>query len=122
MIHDYASGRKMQPPERMLFSGAARSRRVAAIFDSFGARKIGPARMMATAMPLAVATNARHALRRRRAASRREVGVATVGASKNVDASGKERADVGLAAGATEAGGTPKGEGAADQQSAGVGA
>jgi 2-polyprenyl-6-methoxyphenol hydroxylase-like FAD-dependent oxidoreductase len=64
MIHDYASGRKMQPPERLIFSGAARDPRVAAIFDSFGARQIGATRMMATAVPLALAANARHALGR----------------------------------------------------------
>ena len=67
MIHDAATGRKMQPPERLLFSGAARDPRVATIFDSFGARQIGPARMMATGMPLAALANARYALARRRA-------------------------------------------------------
>jgi 2-polyprenyl-6-methoxyphenol hydroxylase-like FAD-dependent oxidoreductase len=66
MIHDYASGRKMQPPERLLFSGAARDPRVAAIFDRFGARQIGPARLMATAVPMAALANARHALGRGR--------------------------------------------------------
>src|SRR6185312_5589043 len=66
MIHDYATGRKMQPPERVLFSGAARDPRAARVFDSFGARQIGAGRMMATGMPLAVAANVRHALRRRR--------------------------------------------------------
>jgi 2-polyprenyl-6-methoxyphenol hydroxylase-like FAD-dependent oxidoreductase len=66
MIHDAATGRKLQPPERLFFSGAARDPRVARVFDAFGARQIGPARMMATGMPLAVAANARHALGRRR--------------------------------------------------------
>jgi flavin-dependent dehydrogenase len=66
MIHDYATGRKMQPPERILFSGAARDPRAAAVFDAFGTRRIGPARMMATGMPLALAANARYALGRRR--------------------------------------------------------
>jgi 2-polyprenyl-6-methoxyphenol hydroxylase-like FAD-dependent oxidoreductase len=66
MIHDYATGRKMQPPERLLFSGAARDPRAARVFDSFGARQIGAGRMMATGIPLAVAANARHALGRRR--------------------------------------------------------
>jgi 2-polyprenyl-6-methoxyphenol hydroxylase-like FAD-dependent oxidoreductase len=63
MIHDYATGRKLSPPERLIFSGAARDSRVAAIFDSFGARQIGPARMLATAAPLAALATARHALR-----------------------------------------------------------
>jgi 2-polyprenyl-6-methoxyphenol hydroxylase-like FAD-dependent oxidoreductase len=62
MIHDYATGRKLSPPERLLFSGAARDSRVAAVFDSFGARQIGPARMLVTAAPLAALANARHAL------------------------------------------------------------
>jgi 2-polyprenyl-6-methoxyphenol hydroxylase-like FAD-dependent oxidoreductase len=70
MIHDYATGRKLQPPERLIFSAAARDRRVAAIFDDFGTRQIGPARMLATAVPLAAAANARHALGRRRAGTR----------------------------------------------------
>ena len=66
MIHDYATGRKMQPPERLLFSGAARDPRAAKVFDAFGARQIGAAHMMATGIPLALAANARHALGRRR--------------------------------------------------------
>jgi menaquinone-9 beta-reductase len=66
MIHDYATGRKMQPPERLLFSGAARDPRAAKVFDSFGARQIGAGRMMATGIPLSVAANARYALGRRR--------------------------------------------------------
>jgi menaquinone-9 beta-reductase len=66
MIHDYATGRKLQPPERLIFSGAARDPRVAAIFDAFGTRQIGPARMMATGMPLAAMADARCALGRRR--------------------------------------------------------
>ena len=33
MIHDYSSGRKLTPPERMLFSAAARDPKVAATFD-----------------------------------------------------------------------------------------
>jgi 2-polyprenyl-6-methoxyphenol hydroxylase-like FAD-dependent oxidoreductase len=66
MIHDYSTGRKQSAGERLIFSGAARNPRVATIFDAFGARQIGPARMMATGMPLAALTNARYALGRRR--------------------------------------------------------
>jgi flavin-dependent dehydrogenase len=65
MIHDYATGRKMQPPERLIFSGAALDPRVASIFDKFGTRQIGVTRLMATGMPLAALANARHALGRR---------------------------------------------------------
>ncbi|MBS1885155.1 MAG: NAD(P)/FAD-dependent oxidoreductase, partial [Actinobacteria bacterium] len=66
MIHDYATGRKMGAPERLLFSAAARDARVAGIFDAFGARQIGPARMMATGIPLALLANGRYALAHRR--------------------------------------------------------
>ena len=68
-IHDYSTGRKLQPPERLLFSGATRDPRVAEIFDAFGTRQIGFTRMIATGVPLALAANARHALGRRRGAS-----------------------------------------------------
>ena len=63
-IHDYATGRRHQPPERLMMSAAARSPRVAAIFDDYATRTIGPARMMATAVPLALATRARAAVAR----------------------------------------------------------
>jgi 2-polyprenyl-6-methoxyphenol hydroxylase-like FAD-dependent oxidoreductase len=66
MIHDAATGRKLQPPERLLFSGAARDPRVARVFDAFAARQIGAARMMATGIPLAAIANARYALGGRR--------------------------------------------------------
>jgi flavin-dependent dehydrogenase len=63
MIHDYASGRKLQTPERILFSGAARDPRVAAIFDAFGTRQIGATKLIAVGTPMAVLANARYALR-----------------------------------------------------------
>jgi flavin-dependent dehydrogenase len=64
LIHDYASGRKMQPPERAMFAAAARNDKVATEFMAFGTRSAGPARMFATMMPRALAVNARHALAR----------------------------------------------------------
>jgi 2-polyprenyl-6-methoxyphenol hydroxylase-like FAD-dependent oxidoreductase len=66
MIHDYSTGRKMQAGERLIFSAATRSPRMAVLFEKLGTRQIGPARMMSRAVPLALATNAREALRRRR--------------------------------------------------------
>jgi 2-polyprenyl-6-methoxyphenol hydroxylase-like FAD-dependent oxidoreductase len=66
MIHDYATGRKMQAPERLLFSGAARDPRAAKVFDRFGSRQIGATHLMATGIPLALVANARHALAGRR--------------------------------------------------------
>jgi menaquinone-9 beta-reductase len=65
MIHDYATGRKLGPPERLLFSGAARDPRAAAIFDAFGTRQIGATRLMATGVPVAALANLRYALGRR---------------------------------------------------------
>ncbi len=64
MINDYATGRRLSAPERLIFSAATRDRRVAAAFEAFGAWQIGPARMLATCVPAALAVNARHALRR----------------------------------------------------------
>jgi flavin-dependent dehydrogenase len=65
MIHDYATGRKLQPLERLLFSGAARDPRAAAIFDAFGTRKIGATRLIATGVPVAALADLRYALGRR---------------------------------------------------------
>jgi menaquinone-9 beta-reductase len=62
MIHDYASGRKLNAGERMLFAGAARDARVAELFEGFGSRNVGPARFMAQALPRAIAVNVSHAL------------------------------------------------------------
>jgi menaquinone-9 beta-reductase len=65
LINDYASGRRMNPGERLIFAAAARDQELAANFDAFGTRSIGPARFFASTMPRAVAVNARHALRSR---------------------------------------------------------
>jgi menaquinone-9 beta-reductase len=65
IVNDYASGRRMQWGERMLFAAAARDPRVATAFDELGTRRVKPGRMMATTLPRAIAVNARHALGRR---------------------------------------------------------
>jgi flavin-dependent dehydrogenase len=65
VIHDYSNGRTLTPPERMLFAAAARDEKVAAGFDAFGTRQIGPAKMFATTLPRAMMVN----LRRPRAAA-----------------------------------------------------
>jgi 2-polyprenyl-6-methoxyphenol hydroxylase-like FAD-dependent oxidoreductase len=62
LINDYASGRRLNPGERLIFSSAARDPRLAASFEALGTRSIGPARFFATTIPRAVAVNARHAL------------------------------------------------------------
>jgi menaquinone-9 beta-reductase len=66
LINEYASGRKMEPGERLIFSAAARDQRVAETFDAFGTRCIGPSRAFASMIPRSIAVNARHALRQRR--------------------------------------------------------
>jgi flavin-dependent dehydrogenase len=65
-IHDYATGRKLRGSERLLFAAAARDPRVATSFDALGTRRVKPGRMLATAVPRAIAVNARHALRKRK--------------------------------------------------------
>ncbi len=70
-IHDYATGRRMNPAERFLFAAGARDERAAATFDRYATRQIGPARMFASALPRALVVNARHALRGSGAASPR---------------------------------------------------
>jgi flavin-dependent dehydrogenase len=59
MIHDYADGRPVNGIEKMLFSAADRDPKVAAAFDAFATRRIGPGRMFARAMPRALALRAR---------------------------------------------------------------
>ncbi len=70
-IHDYATGRRMRPVERTMMAAAARDSKLASIFDEYGTRRIGPARMFANALPRTVAVNARLALARRTASSAR---------------------------------------------------
>jgi 2-polyprenyl-6-methoxyphenol hydroxylase-like FAD-dependent oxidoreductase len=62
LINDYASGRPMNPGERLIFAGAARDAKLAVSFEDFGTRSIGPARFFASAIPRAIAVNARYAL------------------------------------------------------------
>ncbi|HTZ87231.1 MAG TPA: NAD(P)/FAD-dependent oxidoreductase [Solirubrobacteraceae bacterium] len=62
MIYDYAGGRNLQPPERLLFSAATYDPGVARVMEAYGSRNIGPARMMASAMPRALAAHLRHGL------------------------------------------------------------
>jgi 2-polyprenyl-6-methoxyphenol hydroxylase-like FAD-dependent oxidoreductase len=64
-INDYASGRKLRSRERMLFAAAARDAKVAAGFDAFATRSVGPIRTIARTVPRAVLVNSRHALARR---------------------------------------------------------
>lgn len=67
-LRDYATGRRFQMPEKLSFAAAARDPELAARVDAYATRTIGPARMIRTVMPRAIAVNARHALARGRAA------------------------------------------------------
>jgi menaquinone-9 beta-reductase len=65
MIYDYSSGRKMQLPERLLFSTATYDEGVARVMEAYGSRNIGPARMIVTGTPRAILARARRPLMRR---------------------------------------------------------
>lgn len=60
MIHDYATGRRFSPPERILFSAAAYDCRVGEAFTRFGTRNAGPASLV----PIFARSLAVHARRR----------------------------------------------------------
>ncbi len=62
MILDYAGGRKINAGEKFIFSAASYDERTGRVFESFGARHIGPVRMLATALPLAGLAHARRAI------------------------------------------------------------
>lgn len=63
-IHDYSTGRRMRPPERLMFAAAAGDPQIAATFHRLGARRIGPARMLTTAVPRSVVVSMRYAVGR----------------------------------------------------------
>src|SRR5829696_7204293 len=65
LIRDYSSGRTITRGERLLFSAAVRDPKVAATFDRFATRQVGPAKTMAKALPRALYVNARYAMRNR---------------------------------------------------------
>jgi menaquinone-9 beta-reductase len=65
MIRDYSSGRKLTPPERMLFQAAVRDPKIAATFDKFATRQVGPLKTLSKTVPRSILVNARHAMRRR---------------------------------------------------------
>ena len=74
MIRDYSSGRRITPQERLLFAAAARDPKVAATFDKFATRQVGPVKTLAKAVPRSLYVNARHALRGRLGGDRDAVG------------------------------------------------
>ena len=48
----------------MLFSAAARDPKIAATFDKFATRQVGPVKTLSKTIPRSMLVNARHALRR----------------------------------------------------------
>lgn len=61
-IHDYATGRRFNPAERLLFAAAVRDEKVALNFDAIGTRQVKPGRMMARTIPRVLAVNLRRAV------------------------------------------------------------
>ena len=64
LINDYATGRRMNPIERLIFAAAARYEKCASAFEEFGTREIRPQQFMPRMLPRALAVNTRHALAR----------------------------------------------------------
>ena len=60
-MNDFATARKLNPMERLIFSAAARDARLARHVEAFGTRQIGPGRFLAPpVLARAAAVNARH--------------------------------------------------------------
>lgn len=62
MIEPYASGRRNNVLERMLYAAGARDGEVAAAFESVGSRTVSPLRAIGAVLPKLVSVNVRHAL------------------------------------------------------------
>jgi 2-polyprenyl-6-methoxyphenol hydroxylase-like FAD-dependent oxidoreductase len=58
MLHDYATGRRLTPPEKLLFQAAVRDPAVASAFDRVGTRRTKPVGELARILPRVVAANA----------------------------------------------------------------
>jgi 2-polyprenyl-6-methoxyphenol hydroxylase-like FAD-dependent oxidoreductase len=64
MIDDYATGRRMNRMERLMFSAIASDRRLAAGFEAFGTRNVDPRRFLPATLPRVLAVHVRRRLRR----------------------------------------------------------
>ena len=62
MLHDFATGRRLNPGERAMFAAATRNPKIAAAFDRVGTRRTKPVGELVRILPRIVATNTRHAL------------------------------------------------------------
>jgi 2-polyprenyl-6-methoxyphenol hydroxylase-like FAD-dependent oxidoreductase len=78
-ILGYATGRKINAGERLFFSAASYDERTGRVFEAFGSRNVGPGRMLATGIPLAVLASARRSVFQR--AASRSHPTPTAGAS-----------------------------------------
>ncbi|HEX7278567.1 MAG TPA: NAD(P)/FAD-dependent oxidoreductase [Solirubrobacterales bacterium] len=63
-IHDYATGRRFNSTERLMFAAAARDPRSASLFDLLGTRRARPTQLFPRLVSRAIAVNTRHALAR----------------------------------------------------------
>jgi flavin-dependent dehydrogenase len=59
LIHDFATGRKLQLPERLMMSTAARDPRAAALFEAMGTRRARPQQLLVPMAKRVVTTRAR---------------------------------------------------------------
>lgn len=71
LIHDYATGRRMNSIERLLHIAAARDPKVAAGFEQIGSRRAKPGRTIARILPRVIAASARYGLARGNGHNRR---------------------------------------------------
>lgn len=71
ITEDYATGRRLNGGERLIFWAATRDARVAEAMEAFGTRNTGPVRMLSSAVPRAMLVNARHLISSRVAAPSR---------------------------------------------------
>jgi flavin-dependent dehydrogenase len=69
LIHDYSSGRRLNPVERMLFSAGAADPVVADRLEAFGTRNMGAGSFFVSGLGRAAAVHARRKLLRRPAAA-----------------------------------------------------
>lgn len=61
-LHDYATGRRFVPAEKLFFAAAARDLQVAAAFDRIGTRRVKPVGQALRIMPRAMSVTVRHTL------------------------------------------------------------
>jgi hypothetical protein len=72
MIDDYATGRRMEPVERLLFSAVAYEPRLAAGFEAFGTRNVDPRRFLPVMLPRVLGVHLRRRVRGRAASPSEE--------------------------------------------------